>query len=264
MAQRSTAKFVSYDLRPGKQIERKMMLDSFGAAIESGFGLSEYRYVGMGGNRFYDFILVHKYLGIEKMVSLEYDKRMLPRVLYNLPYNFIDVKNLDVQEFLARDRYAGNTIYWMDYDGSIGTNVTGDVASLAPRVKSGDFVFTTVCGAPPKRFRKMNSKERVEEVKEMFRELGESVTKEDMEDAQFAIGVDKILNAAFTNAFAARRGSAFRPFFQVGYKDGQDMVTFGGVLASAEEFKRFSKMLKHRCRSWWVQSPRGTRSRSLI
>ena len=72
MSPKSTAKFVSYDLRPSKQIERKMMLDSFGAALESGFPISEYRYVGMGGNRFYDFMLVHKFLGIEQMTSLEH------------------------------------------------------------------------------------------------------------------------------------------------------------------------------------------------
>ena len=86
MAVQSTARYVSYDLRPAKQCERKMMLDSFSAAMEAGFAIPDYRYVGMGGNRFYDFILIHKYLGIDKMVSLEHDEKMLTRARYNCPY----------------------------------------------------------------------------------------------------------------------------------------------------------------------------------
>ena len=92
MAVQSTAKFVSYDLRPSKQIERKMMLDSFGAAMEAGFSISEYRYVGMGGNRFYDFMLIHKFLGIEKMISLEHDRKMIPRANIQFAVSFHTVE----------------------------------------------------------------------------------------------------------------------------------------------------------------------------
>ena len=246
MPPRSTAKFVSYDLRPSKQIERKMMLDSFGAALESGFPISEYRYVGMGGNRFYDFMLVHKFLGIEQMTSLEHDPKMMPRALYNLPYQFIEVVNLDVQGFISKDTFSGNTIYWMDYDDSINPNITRDITSLAPRIKLRDFVFFTVCGAPPKRFRNQSSADRLVEFKEMFGELAQTASREDMENISFTTAVHKVLDAAFTNAFVVRSDGEFSPFFQVRYKDGVEMLTFGGMFALGQQCKQFAKVLKNK------------------
>ena len=246
MSPHSTAKYVSYDLRPSKQIERKMMLDSFGAAMESGFPISEYRYVGMGGTRFYDFILIHKFLGIEKMTSLEHDRKLMQRVMYNVPYKFIEVVNTDVHDFIARDVFSGNTIYWMDYDGVISPNITRDIASLAPRMKPRDFVFFTVCGALPQWLKKMNTTDRLVEMKERFIDLAMSLKREDMEDEYFPATVLKLLRAAFKNAFVFRRDGVFRPFFQVSYKDGQEMLTFGGVFARVEEWRYFAKALKNK------------------
>lgn len=246
MSPESTAKFVSYDLRPSKQIVRKMMLDSFGAALESGFPISEYRYVGMGGNRFYDFMLVHKFLGIEQMTSLEHDRTMMPRALYNLPYQFIDVVNLDVQGFISDDTFSGNTIYWMDYDGGISPNITGDIASLVPRIKLRDFVFFTVCGAPPRRFRNWSAAYRLVEFKEIFGELTQAVSREDMQNTSFTTAVHKVLDAAFTNAFVVRSDGVFSSFFQVRYKDGLEMLTFGGIFAPAQECRRFARVLKNK------------------
>lgn len=246
MSPQSTAKFVSYDLRPLKQIERKMMLDSFAAAMESGFPISKYRYVGMGGTKFYDFILIHKFLGIEKMTSLEHDRELMPRVKYNVPYKFIEVVNSDVQGFIAKDTFSGNTIYWMDYDVSIRPDITRDIASLAPRVKPRDFVFFTVCGEAPRWLQNMNSEDRLVEVKEKFGELAESLRRKDMENDNFPETVRKLLKAAFTNAFVVRRDGIFRPYFQVSYKDGLEMFTFGGVFAPIKEWRCFAKVLKNK------------------
>ena len=222
------------------------MLDCFGAAMESGFPISEYRYVGMGGTRFYDFILIHKFLGIEKMTSLEHDPELMQRVKYNVPYTFIEVVNTDVQDFIASDIFSGNTIYWMDYDGSIRPDITRDIASLASRIKPSDFVFFTVCGAPPKRLHEKNTEGRLEDVKEMFTDLAKSLGRDDMENKNFPETVHKLLHVAFTNAFAFRRDGEFHAFFQVSYKDGLEMLTFGGVFAPVEKWKRFAKVLKNK------------------
>ena len=220
------------------------MLDSFAVAMESGFQISDYRYVGMGGNRFYDFILVHKFLGIENMISLEHDEKMLPRAFYNLPYKFIKILNMNVYEFISSDSFLGNTIYWMDYDGSIRPDIARDIASLVPRIKSFDFVFFTVCGSPPRRLRDERTANRLIEVKEMFGDLASGVTREDMENVNFPEAVHKVLDAAFTNAFVVRREGVFRPFFQVRYTDGLDMLTFGGVFAPSQEYSKFEKLLE--------------------
>ena len=244
MAPQSTARFVSYDLRPSKQCERKMMLDSFNTAMESGFPIPNYRYVGMGANRFYDFILMHKYLGIDKMISFEHDEKMLPRVKYNRPYKFIKILDAAPHDFFASDNFVGNSIYWMDYDGSIRPDIIRDIASLVPNVKPGDFVFFTVCGVPPRRFQSMRSSDRLTELKGLFGDLANSLTIKNMENASFTMAVHKILSAAFISSFAGKRGGIFRPFFQVQYADGLDMITYGGVFAANPECKKFIDLLK--------------------
>lgn len=244
MAPRSSAKFVSYDLRPSKQCERKMMLDSFNAAMESDFPISDYRYVGMGANRFYDFILIHKYLGIDKMISLEHDQKMLQRAIFNCPYKFIKILNATVHNFVSSDHFTENSIYWMDYDSRIRPDITRDIASLASRVKLGDFIFFTTCGVPPKNIEKKSGRERLDELNEVFHGLANSLTIEDMENVNFTRAVHKILHAAFTNAFVVRDEGVFRPFFQVEYADGLNMITYGGVFAETGKCKTFLDHLR--------------------
>ena len=222
------------------------MLDSFGAAMESGFPISEYRYVGMGGIRFYDFILMHKFLGIEKMTSLEHDRKSMQRVMYNVPYKFIEVVNTDVHSFVTADIFSGNTIYWMDYDKSINPNITRDIASLSTRVKQRDFIFFTVCGAPPRRLQDKSTQYRLEDMKEIFGDLAKIFTRKDMENENFPAAIFKLLHAAFTNVFVVRQEGVFHPFFQVSYQDGQEMLTFGGVFASVEDWRGFAKVLKNK------------------
>src|SRR4051794_25050618 len=89
---RSTARFIPYDLRPAKQSERKILVDLLKTGGDIGLPIGDYRYVGMGANRFYDFLMLHKHLGICSMVSLEHDPKMFKRAAFNVPYNFIDVR----------------------------------------------------------------------------------------------------------------------------------------------------------------------------
>jgi hypothetical protein len=116
---RSTAKWISYDLRPAKQSERRILLDVLKTAGEAGLPLSGYRYVGMGAVRFYDFLLVHRYLGIDHMISLEHDNKMFKRAEFNVPFSFIEVRNCTSTTFIADDSYSEPTVAWFDYDGGL-------------------------------------------------------------------------------------------------------------------------------------------------
>ena len=113
---RSTANFISYDLRPAKQSERRMLLDLMQVAGDCGFPITDYRYVGMGANRFYDFLLIHKYLGVNKMISLEHDPIMYGRAMFNCPYSFIDVRKKSIAEFISGDSFSDKSLLWFDYD----------------------------------------------------------------------------------------------------------------------------------------------------
>src|SRR5271154_94405 len=106
----STATFISYDLRPAKQTERRLLLDFLRCASVAGLANSDYRYVGMGGTMFYDFHLMHRFLGVNRMISLERDRKTYPRSTFNCPFDFITVYNETVGDFLARDRDETETI----------------------------------------------------------------------------------------------------------------------------------------------------------
>ncbi|MGO4128853.1 O-methyltransferase [Inquilinus sp. YAF38] len=225
---RSTAKFISYDLRPSKQTERRILLDLMKIAGDCGLPISSYRYIGMGANRFYDFLLIHKYLGIQKMISLEHDDEMYKRALFNVPYGFIDVKNSDAASFIATDALSDPCLLWLDYDGGIGSRTVSDISSLSTKLKVGDFCFVTVFGGPPRVLDRENDETRLVWLQDNLGDVAGEVTMADVERSAFPDAVHKVLIAAFRNAFSVRRDGGFVPFLQVEYSDSLPMVTVGG------------------------------------
>jgi hypothetical protein len=140
---RSTASFIAYDLRPAKQAERRILLDFLKCANEAGISVSDCRYVGMGGTKFYDFHLLHRFIGVCRMVSLERDPALHTRAVFNCPYDFIDVQPRTVADFLASDLDETPTVYWLDYDDGISAEITADIMSMGARIKVGSFAFVT-------------------------------------------------------------------------------------------------------------------------
>lgn len=232
MAKKSSAKYVSYDLRPAKQCERKLILELFSCAGECGHKIGKYRYVGMGANHFYDFILMHKQFSISKMVSLEHDVSMYNRAVFNTPFKFLKVVNQSVGDFSSVDKVDGNTIYWLDFDDGISPAILGDVASIAQNVVENDFVFVTVTGTPTKAYAKLNSAERLALMRETLGDYAGGVTVEDTETGNFPDAVDKVLRVALRNSFSTRDPVGFRELFRVQYADGQEMVTLGGIVGT--------------------------------
>ena len=82
MLPESSSHRVQYDLRPRKQIERRMMIHAFQRLSEARFTISSYRYAGFGAFFFVDFILFHRLLGIDDMVSIEHDDEHERRVQF--------------------------------------------------------------------------------------------------------------------------------------------------------------------------------------
>ena len=53
---------VHYELRPAKQVERRMLVDALLGLAVAGFPIQDYQYTGMGSIYFIDFILFHRFL----------------------------------------------------------------------------------------------------------------------------------------------------------------------------------------------------------
>lgn len=225
----STAKFIYYNLRPSKQTERRLLLDFLKCAAQSGMAVSDYRYVGMGGTMFYDFHLMHRFLGINYMVSLERNKKMFPRAKFNCPFDFIEVRNESVARFLAKDKHEGPTIFWLDYDDGLGPAMIADIMTLGVKLKVGDFGFVTAYGQPPGVLERASARARLDYFQDELGHFSTDLDASDMENANFPSTVHAVLVAAMKNAFAARDDATFYPLFQVQYRDSVPMVTIGGL-----------------------------------
>lgn len=241
---RSTAKFISYDLRPAKQSERRILIDLLKIGGDCGLPMADYRYIGMGANRFYDSLLMHKYVGISSMVSLEHDAEMFKRALFNVPYGFIDVKNLTAAEFLGADTSDDPSIFWLDYDGGISKSVVEDISSASLKMKLGDFCFVIVFGGPPRVLDRENDASRLVWLQDNLGDVSGEVLIGDVEKSNFPDSVHKIIIAAFTNAFSPRRDGIFVPFLQVEYSDSMTMVTVGGAFLSSWQASSYYKRIR--------------------
>src|SRR6266496_2730130 len=80
---------VHYELRPAKQVERRMLVDALLALSAAGFRIQDYQYTGMGSVYFIDFMLFHRLIGLQKMLSVEYNTKIARRVEFNRPFDCV-------------------------------------------------------------------------------------------------------------------------------------------------------------------------------
>ncbi len=81
----------NYALRPAKNIERKMLCETFSRLVRIA-PLREYQYVGFGSIGFHDFSLFHQRLGIHDMISIEAREKLRKRFAFNKPYSCIRMR----------------------------------------------------------------------------------------------------------------------------------------------------------------------------
>jgi hypothetical protein len=217
----------------------------------------------MGGTMFYDFHLLHRFLGVSRMVSLERDPDMHPRSCFNCPFDFIAVKNETVADFLANDREEAVTIYWLDYDGQIAPDIVADITSLGTRIKIGGFAFVTVYAQTPGSLLKVSGEGRLSYFQEYLGDFATGLTTADMENTAFPTTVYRILIAAFQNAFATRTDGVFQPLFRVRYRDTSQMVTVGGCLCPKPTASAFARRIRAELPFLWKGSPYQIRNLNL-
>lgn len=230
---RSSARSLPYDIRPAKQTERRLLLDYLSCAKEAGVPVSRSRYVGMGGVKFYDFILMHKFVGLTNMVSLEHDQGFVGRCEFNKPYEFIRVLASSCSDFISQDLDTSPTVYWLDYDGSISDSVINDIQALGVGAPPGSFVFVTVMAGVPRDLASKSELARLASIKEQFGDLAAGLMESDMEESAFPTTVHGLVLRALVNAFAGRDQQSFFPSFRVAYGDGAPMITVGGYFGDA-------------------------------
>lgn len=151
MSEEASYRKVNYLLRLRKQIERKIMIEILQSLNRHPkINISEYCYFGLGSIYYADFILFHKFLKINNMISIDSNVQHERRFRFNKPYFFIKFYPEFSTEFMTKDEldWSKPLIIWMDYDSkpTIMNSrwMLKDLLTVASNAKSYDFFIITI------------------------------------------------------------------------------------------------------------------------
>ena len=224
---------VNYSIRPNKNVERKLIFESL-RGLEHDLSLSRYRYIGFGSMWFSDFILAHRVLGIDDMISIERDSADAARAEFNKPFRTIRVEPGEASQVLPELALRDHkSVVWLDYDSGFEGPAWNDVAVVAQEAPSGSFLFVTINATPPR-----NKDGKEAKLRKVLGSLVPSQLSTDYFDkvpACFPANLASLMTNNIVSAMvrAGRVDEAFVPLFNFFYSDGAPMITLGGVIADA-------------------------------
>lgn len=245
---------VNFGLRPSKSIQRQIVFDGI-RSLHSRLEVNGAVYVGFGSIWFVDFVMAHKILSINDMVSIEEDEVGYRRALYNSPFATVDVRrgfSSEVLPGLCTDTSvnARPWVLWLDYDKHFDEDASDDVRLIVENAPEDSIVLTTFNAAEG---RYGTANERPDRLRELFEgvvpaNLSKSQCKDDRMQRTLAELAVKFMQAVATEA---RRPGGFVPAFQIVYRDTAPMVTVGGLLPCESNRRSAQSMIKApgwRCR----------------
>ena len=252
-------KKVNYLLRLRKQIERKIIMEVFqklNKYHDLPIPLNEYCYFGLGSIYFADFILFHKYLHINDMISIDKGEEEKDggrvRFLFNRPYDFINFEIMTSTDLLTKDKYDElnwswnkNLIIWLDYDDPLSVNtaekyVIPDFTTIGKKAKDYDIFITTLeCwdGAE-------ETKDAIEDEKicQYLSLPGDFISNsENLQPENSPVILNNFIRGCFREGFRKfkRHDMDFTQLFHFAYKDTAPMYTFGCIFIPKNEKRKF-------------------------
>ena len=225
---------VAYDLRPAKQVERRILLDFFRRLSGLGVAVEDFRYTGMGSIHFVDHILFHKFLGIDKLVSVERDEGIEKRIKFNRPFDSVELEFMDIGEYIPQLDHSEKHIVWLDYDYGLSEDMIGDVRVTASLLPEKSFVLVTADVEPPKA--STGAKDNYYHYKDIAEELWEpSWSHSDFSNSKLHRRILDLLGLAFSEGVAGRSKVDALACLSFVYSDGHKMVTLGVQLGGSQE-----------------------------
>ena len=234
---------INYQLRTGKNVERKMLVDAFRRLVEFG-ALRTYRYVGFGSTYFSDFNLFHKTLGINRMTSIEKDIENNRRFLFNRPFVCVRLAFGHSNEVLPTINWKSKVILWLDYDTRLGAPVLADINHFCTNALPGSVLLLTVDARV----------DRLDDRLRLLRErVGEMKVPPDITAPSLALwgtagAYHRIMNNEILERLHDRNGSLdpdrklnYRQLFNFHYADGAQMLTVGGIIYEQRQQATFDR-----------------------
>jgi hypothetical protein len=245
---RSTAWFISYDVRPSKQVERRIVLECLQVAQFAGISVQGLPFVGMGGCRFVDFLLAHKIVGVKKFTSIEHDADLLPRCEFNKPFGNISLFSGSASEYMATEGFPHPAIVWFDYERPITEDLREDLISMAGAVQPGSFVFITASGEVPSALAKTEVlPQRLNILTQQFGDFAAEVKVEQLSNQKFYVSAAKLMASFLSFGFKGRADGVYWPFLRVAYRDSRWMITVGGFFGTEEVTNELKKQISKTC-----------------
>jgi len=238
---KSSYERINYSIRPAKSIERKMLCESF-RKLEEFAALETYRYIGFGSPFFSDFILVHRYLGITNMISIEKDADNKERFEFNKPFRCIQMEYGLSTEVLPELPWDYKSIVWLDYDGHVNLQVLEDLDTIFTNLMSGSIVVISVNVhyRPGQALNVMK--------KDLEDRMPNHLIDADLEGWNAAAAIRNIIKTQINDTIEIRnypRANSnkfiFHQLYNFRYSDGARMLTFGGIFYELGEHGKFLK-----------------------
>jgi hypothetical protein len=222
---------VFYDLRPAKQVERRMLIDSFQLLMAGNFKIRDYQYTGMGSVFFVDFILLHRLLGLRRFLSAEVVIESEKRVQFNKPFKDIEIRMEPISAVLPHLDKDLQHILWLDYDGKLTADLLSDVVFAAQTLSAGSLLLVTIDTEPPTDEDDPDEWQKYYE-REAHSFLGSGLTPADFSRSLLADRSAEAVYNAIRNGLSGRSSLKFRSLYKFKYADGHEMITVGGMLAT--------------------------------
>lgn len=250
---------IPYHLRPHKAVDRRLFVDLL-VRYERWRTLGNAAYVSMGAYPLEDHKLVHRLLGITRLLTFDGDPAIVARQRFNKPIDSTACVPMlsgalidDFDETLEANGIddADGVVVWLDYtDPKKIAEQIREFETLLDKLTVGDVVRITVNAHPqayngpkPAVGKPMDKSEieatRFENLKKRVGDyLPASAKAEDMTAAMFPSLLAKCFGQAVLNAFPPSVGRTFAPLSIVRYADGQQMLSVTGcIVARSDEIE---------------------------
>ena len=230
-------KYINYQLRPAKSVERKMIC-SLIRQIQLSGGLNNFRYIGMGAKYFADFMLIHHQFGTKNMISIEAQKELKQRYDFNKPLGFIEMKYGTTTAILPQiEKWEEqNNLIWLDYDGAFTEAVLDDVETVSRNCKKGDMLILTVNTS-------CKGKDQTEKHDSFKQAVGkyydEKILKKEYTNNGIPLIESGMINNQLKKVLLERKNNnginlESLQLLNIIYKDSAPMLTFGTIFVDEE------------------------------
>jgi hypothetical protein len=255
---RTSSEKIDYSLRPAKNVERKLIVQLLQEmTAQSLIRISDYPYIGFGSLWFVDFILFHKSLGIQRMISIE--GKLPGRARFNAPFSCVEIiEGQTSQIFTEFPTWIEGrpALIWLDYDGKFSANILADIRTVCRSAADQTIFFLSVNVNFPseqsvsKEFKDSPTDPRLAELKHIARDFLSDV------DDFSAESYPQIIRTIIRNAFQSYLFDLGRdqltaielPSFQ--YQDGAKMLTVGFVIGEESKWREGIKKVATAL-VWW-------------